>query len=88
MRLGRRALLGLARLSGRRIGLVIGVIFFTAMPFYRVSGLDAPFGCQAGVLLAVPVLESQLVLGKRLIALAFKVEHAAQIDVGPGQQPR
>ena len=53
-----------------------------------VSGFDAAFGGYAGVLLAVAGFQGFLVLGYGFVALTGEIEHAAKIDVGPGEEAR
>jgi hypothetical protein len=55
---------------------------------HGVGDLYAAFGGEARVLLAVAVFEGSLVFGDSLVALAVEVEHAAQVDVRPGDEAR
>ena len=58
------------------------------MSVYRVGGLDAPFSRNAGIQRTVTGRKRFLVLCQCLIAFAIEIEHAAEVNMRPCQEPR
>jgi hypothetical protein len=71
-----------------RAGWAVIRIFVARMAVHGIGILDAALGRQARVLLPVAHLQRLLYSDNGLIALAVQVQHAAQVDVRPGQQAR
>ena len=76
------------RLGLRGSGRVVAGIFVATVAFDGIGRLDSALGGQPRILLPVACLQSLLVLRECLVALAVQVQHAAQVNVRPGNQSR
>src|ERR1700735_2553395 len=57
------------------------------MASLNIGRFHAPLGGEARIKLTVANSQSLVVFRQSLVALAFKVQHAAEVDMRPGQQP-